>query len=237
MKTIGDQAKEFRLVKGWNKTEMAAAVQKHFSEGPVNRQKITQLEEAGDRRPQYLAALAKTMGTTVETLEAGRWSQPEESAPIESSIPIAVAPMGSDGTDSIEVLFAKGSCGGGSMPLEGGDDVREVLVKEAGWFKKYNVRPGQTIAIYADGNSMAEFIVDGDIVIFKKGVVDLIGGQIYVIDTPDGLRIKRVLKRSDGTIVLSSDSDNKRRYPDEVYTPEQAEALKFKGSFIYRQGG
>ncbi|MNY43778.1 Peptidase S24-like protein [compost metagenome] len=84
---------------------------------------------------------------------------------------------------------------------------------------------------------MAEFIVDGDIVIFKKGVSDLVGGQIYVIDTPDGLRIKRVLKRTDGTIVLSSDSDNKRKYPDEIYTPEQAAALKFKGSFIYRQGG
>lgn len=80
MKSIGDQAREFRLWKGWNYTEMAAEVQKHFKDGEVSRQKITQLEEAGARRPRYLAALAKAMGTTVEILEAGLW-RPVEGAP------------------------------------------------------------------------------------------------------------------------------------------------------------
>lgn len=151
--------------------------------------------------------------------------------------PIIAAAPGEDDTGTINVSFAKGSCGGGAYATDHGDEVREQLVKEASWFKKYGVKPEQTLAIYADGDSMAEFIVDGDIVIFKKGVRDLVSGKIYAIDTPDGLRIKRVHKRSDGTVILSSDNMNKARYPDEEYSAEQVANLQFKGSFIYRQGG
>lgn len=74
MKSIGEQAREFRESKDWNYTEMAKEVQKHYAEGTVNRQKIKQLEDAGDRQPQYFAALAKAMGTTMEVLKAGAWS-------------------------------------------------------------------------------------------------------------------------------------------------------------------
>jgi hypothetical protein len=179
-------------------------------------------------------------------LPRGFWEMTPEEAVIEVSggtidgplgTPVAAAAPGSPGTGLIYVSYARGSCGGGSLMVEASDEIREQLVKEAGWFKRYGVRPGETLAVYADGNSMADFIVDGDIVIFKKGVTDLVSGHIYVIDTPDGLRIKRVHKRSDGTIVLSSDNDNKRKYPDEEYPAERAENLKFKGSFVYRQGG
>lgn len=182
--------------------------------------------------------------TAAFDLPRGFWEMTPEEAVIEMSGPIdpapgpvAVAAPGTPDTGTLDVYYAKGSCGGGSLMSDESGEVREQLVKEASWFKKYKIRPGDALTIYADGNSMAEFIVDGDIVIFRKGVRDLVSGVIYAIDTPDGLRIKRVLKRSDGTIVLSSDSDNKHKYPDEVYTPEQAAALKFKGSFVYRQGG
>lgn len=74
MKTVGEQAREFRLARGWNTLEMATAVSRHHPDGPVSRQVIEQLEKAGARRPRYMAALAKTMGTTVEVLEVGAFS-------------------------------------------------------------------------------------------------------------------------------------------------------------------
>lgn len=177
-------------------------------------------------------------------LPRGFWEMTPEEAVVELSGvpdpgqgPIAAAGPGTPDTGTLDVYYAKGSCGGGSLTTEQSGEVREQLVKEASWFKKYDIRPGEALTIYADGNSMADFIVDGDIVIFKKGVSELVSGNIYVIDTPDGLRIKRVHKRSDGTIVLSSDNGNKRKYPDEEYPSERAAALQFKGSFVYRQGG
>lgn len=75
MKTIGAQAKEFRIWKGWTYTRMAQEVSKH-QETSVSRQKLTQLENAGDRRPHYLYALAQAMGTTSDTLLAGQYSPP-----------------------------------------------------------------------------------------------------------------------------------------------------------------
>lgn len=75
MKTIGAQAKEFRIWKGWTYTRMAQEVSKHQETG-VSRQKLTQLENAGDRRPHYLYALAQAMGTTADTLLAGQYSVP-----------------------------------------------------------------------------------------------------------------------------------------------------------------
>jgi hypothetical protein len=182
--------------------------------------------------------------TEAFSLPRGFWEMTPEEAVIEmsggvdqSTGPVAAAAPGTPNTGTLDVYYARGSCGGGVLITEYGDEVREQLVKEASWFKKYSIRPHEALTIYADGNSMAEFIVDGDIVIFRKGVTELVNNVIYAIETPDGLRIKRVLKRTDGAIILASDNENKRKYPDELYTPEQAAALHFKGSFVYRQGG
>lgn len=150
---------------------------------------------------------------------------------------IAVVPGGPEtpGTGIIALYDAKGSCGGGRMNFDGSE--KTPLIKEDRWFVKYGVRPHQVFAIYADGDSMADFIVDGDIVIFNSAITTLGSNQIYAIDTYDGLRIKRVHKRSDGTVVLASDNLNKSKFPDEAYSPDQAQSLQVKGKFVYRQGG
>jgi phage repressor protein C with HTH and peptisase S24 domain len=142
---------------------------------------------------------------------------------------------GQVGTGAIKFLHAAGSCGGGFNNYE--DLEKEPLVKEERWFSRFNVKRNDVVAIYAYGDSMADFIIDGDIVIFDTSKTDIVSGQIYAIDTPDGLRIKRLHRRADGALLLSSDSVNKSRYPDEVYTPDQAEHLVVKGKFVYRQGG
>lgn len=66
MKTIGDQAKAFRLARGWSVKEMAAACK-------TSRQNIETLEAKGDRVPRYVKELAHVMGTTVDTLMEGRY--------------------------------------------------------------------------------------------------------------------------------------------------------------------
>lgn len=61
MKTIGDRAKEFRESRGWNTSEMAKAV-------GTSRQNIESLETIGDRKPRYIADLARVMGVSVDDL-------------------------------------------------------------------------------------------------------------------------------------------------------------------------
>lgn len=130
---------------------------------------------------------------------------------------------------------AKGSCGGGFLNYE--QQPKGLLVKENTFFQRYNLKPENAFAIYADGNSMADFIVDGDIVIFDKSFIEPQNGKIYAIDHPDGLRIKRLRRMIDGAWALESTNPDKRLYPDEIITPDHMELLKIHGKFVYRQGG
>lgn len=65
MKTVGEQAKEFRLAKKWNTTRMAKEV-------GTSRQNIEHLEARGDITPKYIAELAKVMGMSVDALLGSR---------------------------------------------------------------------------------------------------------------------------------------------------------------------
>jgi len=124
---------------------------------------------------------------------------------------------------------------GGGMNYE--SSPKSPLIKEAAFFKTYDLKPNNSFAIYADGNSMANFIVDGDLVIFNKGKKEPVSGEIFAIEHPDGLRIKRLRRKINGTWVLENDSPDKQKYPDEEISQENGELLKIFGQFVYRQGG
>lgn len=136
---------------------------------------------------------------------------------------------------SIEYWDAKGSCGGGFLNFE--QAPKGHLVKESTFFSKYGLKPSNAFAIYADGNSMADFIVDGDIVIFDRSKTEPKSGRIFAIDHPEGLRIKILRRAIDGAWILESKNPDKRTYPDERIPPDQLELLKILGEFVYRQGG
>lgn len=138
---------------------------------------------------------------------------------------------------SNEILLstARGSCGGGSINWEA--DERQPLIKEASWFRKYRVKPENLLAVWADGDSMADFIIDGDIVIFDTSKTHPKSGAIFLIDHPDGLRIKRLRRMIDGGWSLESSNPDKHRYPNEIIAPDHADLLKILGEFVYRQGG
>ena len=135
----------------------------------------------------------------------------------------------------IRFIDARGSCGGGAINWEA--EQRVPLIKEASWFTRYKVKPENALAVWADGDSMAEFIVDGDIVIFDKSKTRPRSGLIYLIDHPDGLKIKRLRRSINGGWILESANPDKHRYPDEVIAPDQESLLHIHGEFIYRQGG
>lgn len=66
MKTVGEQAQEFRLNRGWNSTRMAKEV-------GTSRQNIESMEDNPGRTPRYITKLAKTMCVTVDDLLNGRY--------------------------------------------------------------------------------------------------------------------------------------------------------------------
>lgn len=158
--------------------------------------------------------------------------------PTKSANPSRYALMeatGENGAMPIAMLDVLGSCGGGSVNWEA--EHRLPLMKEPSWFRRFKLRPKDSLAVWADGDSMADYIVDGDIVIFDTSKTEAKSGRIYLIEHPDGLKIKRLRRDIDGAWLLESNNIDKRRFPDERVEPDQVDLLKIKGEFVYRQGG
>lgn len=196
--------------------------------------------ESKDPRTASLQPLADYFGVTVSDLRDHDFVT--DGLPVTGSLKhspkirtLVSAEDTNEPVGEIPYWDARGSCGGGSMNWE--EIPKGTLVKEASFFKRYDLKPGNAIAIYADGNSMADFIVDGDIVIFDRSKIEPKSGKIFLIDHPDGLRIKQLRRQIDGSWLLESRNPDKRQYPDEIIAGSQADLLKIVGEFVYRQGG
>lgn len=183
---------------------------------------------------ESLLAVARLLGVNAEWLNTGRGPMKPAANASDAAYRVAEAPPG-DASNEIQLIDARGSCGGGSMVWEMDD--RAPLIKEPTWFRRYKVEPRDLIALFADGDSMAEFIVDGDIVIFDRTKTEPRSGTIFLIEHPDGLKIKRMRREIDGSWLLESLNSDKRRYPDERISPDQADLIRIRGQFVYRQGG
>jgi len=229
MNTISERLKDLLSKKnGGNQSELA----RYVGVSPQAVQKWISGKSAPEGK--NLELCASFLGISPAFLQYGEsWGMfggEKETFEVKEAAPAYKEEMG-----KIEYWDVRGSCGDGIQayePLPKGH-----LIKEATFFRKYDVKPENAFAIYAEGNSMADFIVDGDIVIFDKSKTAPVSGAIFAIEHPDGLRIKALRRTIDGTWVLESRNPDKRRYPDETIQPEQAGMLKIYGRFIYRQGG
>lgn len=214
--TLGQRMKRRRLELNLSQTELAI-------DSGLTQPTISALEKDRSKSSGSVASIAKVLMVSALWLETGL-GDPQATTPVE------VAPD----TYTVPLLDVKGSCGNGR--LYGDVDYAPIAISTH-LLKKYHANPANLIALYADGDSMANFIVHCDVLLFDTAVSDFKDGGIYLIDTPDGLRVKRINRRADGRVVLRSDNPDKTRYPDEDYTVEQAPLLAIKGRFVLRIGG
>lgn len=87
MRSVGDQVRAFREAKGWSIARMAREVR-------TTRQNLEHLEARPGLQPRYIDRLARAMGTTVETLLAGRYEVNAGSMSAPLSAPVVYAKGG-----------------------------------------------------------------------------------------------------------------------------------------------
>jgi phage repressor protein C with HTH and peptisase S24 domain len=93
--------------------------------------------------------------------------------------------------------------------------------------RKKSVQPENAACAVIAGNSMEPVIPDGSTIWIDKGNTRIKDGEIYAIDHDGELRIKMLYKRPSGGIRVSS--YNKDEWPDENYTPEEAQKIRILG--------
>jgi phage repressor protein C with HTH and peptisase S24 domain len=187
---------------------------------------ISGLESGASNTSGSLASIAAVLGVRALWLETGlgeRDISPENTpATIDSSL------------QYVPLLECKGSCGNGRLGFDNPDYTPIAI--SAHELERLRVKAKNLVALYADGDSMANYIMHGDVLFFDTACYELQDGSIYLLDTPDGLRVKRVSRRADGRVALRSDNADKVRFPDEDYSAEQASQLTIKGRLVLRMG-
>lgn len=226
MKTIGDQAREFRTGKGWTTQEMAAAVSKHHLDGPVSRQVIEQLEKTGARRPRYIAALAKTMGTTVEALERGSYSVDER---------VALIPSHEDDDSQgvkINQFETGGSMGRGVLLRDQPGVIKSWTVSDS-WLQQNVQRitsPRNLCIVTGFGPSMQPLFNPGDPLLVDRGVTRVDVDAVYFFRIGDEGFIKQVQRLYQGAeLVLRAKSYNQMYDPFDI---PQTQAFEVFGRVV-----
>lgn len=232
---FGTELARLRTEKGLNQSELARAV-------GVTPQAV-QKWEGGQSKPrtskvtEIATALSVSPSKLVALLMGADMDEPSifDESVRQGTMQVHIADDGDAQVMKIPYYEAKASCGNGVIVFDGGP--KGHLLKEETFFRKYDIEPQDIIAVYADGNSNADFIVEGDIALFNRKKNEPRSGKLFLIDHPDGLRIKQMRRLVDGSWMLESRNPDKREYPDEVIQPSQAESLRILGEFFYRQGG
>lgn len=220
MKTIGDQAKEFRDAMGWSTTRMASEVTKKSQGKAVSRQNIEGLEAKGNRKPHFITALAATMGATVDDLYAGRYIPRDidsraiftlDKAP-GSSNPSALGESSIDGhTPGHEIKrFDTGGAMGHGVVLKDQPGVIESWQVSQEWIQK-NVKSFTSAknlcVVTGFGDSMRGLFNPGDPLLVDIGVTSVDFEGVYFFRVAEEGFVKRLQRiPGQGLLVISENT-------------------------------
>jgi phage repressor protein C with HTH and peptisase S24 domain len=117
-------------------------------------------------------------------------------------------------------------------------EVQNTLAFRREWLKSKGLNQASLEVYEAIGGSMAPYIEDGDVLLVDVSAVPPKSGEVWVLwqDAPLGVRVKRLLYRENGDIIVRSDNPDKSLYPDEIIPGPQGSTVKTVGRVVWRGG-
>ena len=114
------------------------------------------------------------------------------------------------------IEFAAG--GGRAAQFELIED-EEPATYRLSWFQKYGINPARVRRFRVSGDSMEPAMYARDTILVNLDETTIVDGRTYAIRYGDELRVKKMYRRIDGTLVLRSVNP---AYKDEEISPELA---------------
>lgn len=121
-----------------------------------------------------------------------------------------------------------GSAGKGNMVF-GEEIVEQIAISLAFARNILRVTPENLCFIGVDGCSMEPTLQHGEVILVDRGVERVRDSDVYVVKVDGDLRIKRIQRRVDGTVIIRSDND---AYEPETYSAEAAEHITIVGRVL-----
>lgn len=211
MKNIAERLKFARNKKGWTQSQLAVAA-------GVSAGTIGNIESEARQAKGSLPQIAEALGISYKWLAHGTGPMELDGGlsfgisllpATQFGQPVAVYEDGdvlSDDYIQIKEFEVKFSAGNGRTPVfdEMTDSVAATYRVE--WFQRMGINPGRAIRVKVHGNSMEPFLYSGDTVLVNLAETNIINGKVYALRYGEELRIKRVYRKLDGSLILHSDN-------------------------------
>lgn len=101
------------------------------------------------------------------------------------------------------------------------------------WFQRKNINPEDCKRFKVKGDSMEPLLLDHDVVLVDCSKTEIIDGRIYAFVFGNALRVKRLYRKIDGSIMVHSENPN---FQDETIKPVDTEQVQIIGEVIERSG-
>lgn len=100
------------------------------------------------------------------------------------------------------------------------------------WITDNNLNTASLAAVMVSGDSMSPRIMSGDMLLIDTSDRLPASGKVYAIATEDDLRVKRLMRRTDGSWVISSDNKHDPAFQDEIISHHNFERLRIIGRAV-----
>lgn len=135
----------------------------------------------------------------------------------------------------IPVLGLRASAGHGETPIwDDMEETGEKIPRLLSWFHAHHLNPEKCCFISVKGTSMEPTIWDNDLILVNRAHQPaILAGKVYAFLIDGDLRVKRLIQKLDGTLIIRSDNPD---FPEEELPPEERERFKMIGRVVDRQG-
>ncbi|MDN8617831.1 XRE family transcriptional regulator [Variovorax ginsengisoli] len=190
--------KTARDARGWSMEKLAEEVSK--AEGltkPLAWQTVQQWEKEGGTAPKRkrMEIVARLLRIDVHALIT------EGKGSIHVHHPEDELPPGVIRIPESAIAF---SAGNGHTPTYEVIEDSEPVVYQLSWFQKMRINPAMVRRFKVKDDSAEPLLYEGDSILVNHAETDVVDGKLYAFRYGDDLRVKRLFKRLDGTLILRS---------------------------------
>ncbi len=128
------------------------------------------------------------------------------------------------------------SAGGGNVTWEHEEvDGSHAFTKT--WLQRKRLKINQCRILSIEGDSMLPELRGGFVVLIDMSdTAPIQNGKVYALSVEGELRIKRLFRQVDGSLLLRSDNPDKTHYPDEIVRPEHLDRVLIIGRKRWHAG-
>lgn len=204
-------------------------------------ERLREARKKADLTIEQLAQLSAMHFNTIGRIERGESEMDIDQLLVISHVlkmdpalfqPIQASTLKEDEFSVVDVLDVQVSAGGGA--INGDSQAVSRFAFQRKWLKQIGVKPVNAKVIRARGDSMADKINDGDVLLVDTSVTQIERDGVYVIER-DGHDYVKVLQRDFATGGVQIISYNPS-YKPQLLTPEQAADLRISGRVVWHGG-